>query len=466
MYQRPNVNIKETKMTADTLCKKLLCVKDTVVESHDFYSDTDGVKHLRIKARPSKWHEDECPFCGKRHLPRYDTAARKPKVWRGLDFGGILVEIEHQTHRVTCPEHGIVTAAVPWAYPSSSFTKEFDMAVTWLAEYLPRSAVANYMRIDWQTVGSCVSRALHDLEPDRSGRLNGLVNIGIDETSYCKGHKYITVVVNHDTNSVVWVADGHGKAVLEQFYKGLTPEQLASIKVVTGDGARWITDCVNEFTPGCTRCMDPFHVVEWATESLDEVRKDRWRSAHQKVQEMEKKDPQKPGRPKSDDNISAAIKAAKEKASEIRNSAYTLGKAPENLTENQQIRLEMIQANDPQLYRAYRLKESLRLLLKSTDAEQAEADLKHWIFWASHSRIPAFVELSRKIKRHKEHILNTIRLGLSNARIEATNNKIKLIIRKAYGFRNINNMMDMVYLVCSDIKAQLPNRKLKAHTPA
>ena len=244
-------------MTADTLCKKLLCVKDTVVESQDFYSDTDGVKHLRIKARPSKWHEDECPFCGKRHLPRYDTAARKPKVWRGLDFGGILVEIEHQTHRVTCPEHGIVTAAVPWAYPSSSFTKEFDMAVTWLAEYLPRSAVANYMRIDWQTVGSCVSRALHDLEPDRLGRLNGLVNIGIDETSYCKGHKYITVVVNHDTNSVVWVADGHGKAVLEQFYKGLTPEQLASIKVVTGDGARWITDCVNEFTPGCTRCMDP-----------------------------------------------------------------------------------------------------------------------------------------------------------------------------------------------------------------
>ena len=286
-----------------------------------------------------------------------------------LDFGGILVEIEHQTHRLTCPEHGIVTAAVPWAYPSSSFTKEFDMAVTWLAEYLPRSAVANYMRIDWQTVGCCVSRALHDLEPDRSGRLNGLVNIGIDERSYCKGHKYITVVVNHDTNSVVWVADGHGKAVLEQFYKGLTPEQLASIKVVTGDGARWITDCVNEFTPGCTWCMDPFHVVELATESLDEVRKDRWRCAHQKVQEMEKKNPQKPGHPKSDDNISAAIKAAKEKASEIKNSAYTLGKAPENLTENQQIRLEMIQANDTQLYRAYRLKESLRLLLKSADAE-------------------------------------------------------------------------------------------------
>ena len=62
---------------------------------------------------------------------------------------------------------------------------------------------------------------------------------------------------------------------------------------------------------------------------------------------------------------------------------------------------------------------------------------------------------------HKDHILNTIRLGLSNARIEATNNKIKLIIRKAYGFRNIQNMMDMVYLICSKIQVPLPNRKPK-----
>lgn len=78
--------------------------------------------------------------------------------------------------------------------------------------------------------------------------------------------------VNHDTNEVVWVADGHGKTVLEQFYKNLTPEQLSSIKVVTGDGARWITDCVNEFTPGCERCVDPFHVVEWAMDGLSNAR--------------------------------------------------------------------------------------------------------------------------------------------------------------------------------------------------
>lgn len=445
--------------SADTLLKKALNVNGMVVESHRLYDDDHGVKHLRMTARPNAWHLNDCPFCHRR-LPGYDAPAKNLKVWRALDFGGILVEIEYRTHRVKCPEHGVVTADVPWAYPGSSFTRDFDLTVAWLAKYLPRSAVSSYMRIDWETVGKCISRSLNDLEPERSRRLNGLVNIGIDETSYRKGHKYITVIVNHDTNEVVWVADGHGKSVLEQFYKSLTPEQLSSIKVVTGDGARWITDCVNEFTPDCERCVDPFHVVEWAMDALDEVRKERWRKAYEEANRLAKENPQKRGRPRSNDRVAAAIKAAKDKASEIKDSAYSLGKAPEHLTDRQQVRLDLIQAKDPQLFRAYSLKESLRLLLKIQDVDQAEKELKHWLFWASHSRIPAFKELYKKIRRHKEHILNTIRLGLSNARIEATNNKIKLIIRKAYGFRNIQNMMDMVYLVCSNVRIPLPNRNL------
>lgn len=122
-----------------------------------------------------------------------------------------------------------------------------------------------------------MTRALDDIEPDCRKGLDGLVNIGIDETSFRKGHKYITIIVNHDTNTVVWVGEGHGKLVLEKLYRQLAPEQRASIKVVSSDGARWITDCVKEFTPDFTRCMDPFHVVQWASDALDEVRKEEWR---------------------------------------------------------------------------------------------------------------------------------------------------------------------------------------------
>ena len=152
----------------------------------------------------------------------------------------------------------MLVADVPWAYPNSGFTRSFDLTTAWLAMYLPRSVVSEYMRIDWETVGNCIHRATNDIEPDRRRRLDGLVNIGIDETSYKKGHKYITVIVNHDTNTVVWAAQGHGKGVLKQFYETLTPEQLSGIKVVTDDGARWITECVNEYTPDCERTLIRF----------------------------------------------------------------------------------------------------------------------------------------------------------------------------------------------------------------
>lgn len=141
------------------------------------------MKHIRIKSRPNKWHENDCPFCHK-SCPAYDKHSSRPTTWRGLDWGGILVEVEYQTHRIICLEHGVYVAEVPWAYPGSRFIKDFDLTVAWFASYLPRSTTSYFMRVDWETVGRCVNRALHDLEPERSRRLDGLVNISIDKISY------------------------------------------------------------------------------------------------------------------------------------------------------------------------------------------------------------------------------------------------------------------------------------------
>ena len=118
----------------------------------------------------------------------------------------------------------------------------------------------------------------------------------------------------------------------------------------------------------------------------------------------------------------------------------------------------MIQANDNRLYRAYMMKESLRLLLKNKDPIKAETELKGWLSWAQRCRIPTFVELGRKIKRHKEFIMNFIRTGISNARVEANNNKISLLINRSFGFRNLTNLVDLIMLVCSNIVIPLPNR--------
>lgn len=445
-------------MTVNTVIKEALGVKAMVVNSLELIETNAGEAKLIIGARPHKRKQCRCPYCndGKK-LPRYDSS-HELSHWRALDFGGLLVEIEAESPRVTCPVHGVVTAAVPWAFPNSRHTKDFDMTVAWMAKNLSKSAVSQYMRIAWKTVGNCISRTRNCLEEDANNRLKGLERIGIDETSYSKGHKYITTVINHDTNTVVWVAENHGKTVLDKFFQQLTVEQRANIKVVSGDGARWITDCVSEWCPQAQRCTDPYHVVTWAMECLDELRKEAWRDANNALKELRKAIKLGRGRPAADDEESQELLKAKANAKDIKNSRYALGKAPENLTENQEVKLAQIQANDPRLYRAYQLKESLRLLLKIKDPIKAEAELNHWLSWAQRCRISNFVELGRKIKRHKEYILNFIRTGISNARVEANNNKISLIIHRSFGFRNIQNMVDLIMLVCSDIVIPLPNR--------
>ena len=443
-------------MATNTILKNILNVKGIILEKADISLDDKQVVHLHVNVRVTAKERNRCPICGKK-CAGYDSPHSR-KVWRGLDLAGIITEIEADNHRVLCPEHGVVTAAVPWAYHGSSFTKTFEQTVTWLSKDLSRSGIAELMRIDWETVGRCISRVKNDLEPDPANRLNGLVNIGIDETSYKKGHKYITVVVNHDTNSVVWTHEGYGKTVLEEMFRSMTEEQRTSIKVVTGDGARWITDCVKEYLPNAERCVDSFHVVEWLNEALNEVRKEAWRDAQATTKKLEKSSKKSLGRPCKDDADTMRLKEARKEATSIKGAMYALSKNPENLTERQKEKLELITAINDKLCRGYARKEQLRLIMHMNDESEARLALKNWLWWASHSRISAFIDLGKKIRRHFENILNTIRLGMSNARIEATNNKIKLIIRKAYGFRNIQNMLDMIMLICSNLHIPLPNR--------
>ena len=441
-------------VSTSTLCKNLLNVKDIVIKDVNFQTDERGVQRLLIKARPHKRLQGFCPHCGQK-CPGYDHRGVTRK-WRALDCGGTIVEIESTSQRICCPRHGVVVASVPWAFHGSGFTKEFEYSTAWLATQLNKSAVAAYMRVAWDTVGRIMSRVHKDIEPNLRRRLDGLRVIGIDETSYRKGHKYITVVVNHETNTVVWAHEGKGKTVLTCFMELLSQEQRESIQVVSADGARWITECVEKYLLNCERCVDAFHVVEWAMDALDAVRRQSWREAQAVVKALPK--PEKTGRPQKDDTHAVEAAAAKQKATSIKGSAYALGKAPENLTETQKAKLELIQLSDNQLYRAYKLKEALRLIFHMTDVDEADGALTKWVKWARHCRIPKFVELQRKIMRHRDHILNTIRQQVSNARIEANNNKIKLIIRRSFGFRNIQNMLDMILLVCSDIDIPLPNR--------
>lgn len=439
---------RRIRMTLNRLLKLLLNVKGATVDGAEFAENANGEIALTVHVHVCRKDRWRCPVCGRKcHVHDYLT---DECFWRGMDFGPVKVRLGARVPRVCCEEHGVLTAAVPWAKPHSRFTLDFAYSATWMVKSgLSKKRVSELMRIDWETVGRLVDLVWKDLEPDVSKRLDGLVRIGIDETSYKKGHSYITTVVNHDTNTVIWACKGSGKEVLDKFFAMLTPEQRASIVVVTGDGARWITDCVREHCPNAIRCLDPFHVVEWANDALDAVRIDAWRRALDEWKSIKKT--------AGDAAAKAEAKAAKKRAEQIKHSKYALGKNPENLTDKQQERLAVIQAEDGPMNRAHVLKEQLRLILHMDDAKTAAACLDKWTSHAQRCRIPSFVELQRKIRRHRGHILNAIRHGVSNARIEALNNKIKLLIRIAYGFRNIDTMISLVMLFCSNIQIPWPS---------
>jgi len=424
-----------------SVLQSLLGVSQTVVEGVDFDSRSGG---LVVRVRPTKRASSRCPACGAKS-PRYD-AGRGRRRWRGLDFGSTMVVLEADAPRIECRAHGVVVAGVPWARPGSWFTRDFEQQVAWMALHACRSVVAEVMRIDWKTVGAVIARVQRDEAARGPSPLTGLVNIGIDETSYTKGHNYMTVVVDHDRNTVVWAAKGHGAHVLEGFFALLDDAQKASIRCVTADGARWIAEGVQRHCPHAVRALDPFHTVSWASDALDEVRRQAWRDARRQPAPRRGR-----GRPVRGSTAPA------DPAKDLRGARYALLKNPESLTGAQKARLDLIVATNPVLHRAYQLKEKLRLLLKLPH-DEAETELNTWLGWAQRCRIPVFVELGRKIKRHRQAILDTIRLGLTNARIEATNNKIKLTIRMGYGFRNIDNLIALVMLKCGGLHLTLPGR--------
>ena len=444
-------------VSATKLIKNIINVKHSVIDDIQISKSSDGIVSIEVYLHPIKSYSDRCPHCGKR-CPIYDRS-KTYKKWRALDCGGIIVELYARTQRIDCETHGVVVASVPWAFHDSCFTKDFDLNAAYLAMNINKSVAAKYMRCDWKTIMRCISRTRDYLEPNIKERFNGLENIGIDETSYRKGHKYVTVVVNHDNKTVVWVGLGHSAQTLSEFFELLSEEQRSTIKTVSGDGAKWIDVCINKYIPNATRCVDGYHVVTWAMEGLDNVRKDIWHALNKDSRALQNANPRGRGRPtKEDEAVSKQIAKAKNDAKLVKGSSFTIGKAPENLTPKQEAQLEYLALTHKQLFRAYKLKEQLRLALKFTNIDDAKAELDSFFWRATHSRISYFKELAYKIRRHEKNILNTIKTGLSNARVESVNNKIKLFFRKAYGFRNTQNMIDMIMLGCSNIFIPLPNR--------
>ncbi len=404
----------------------MLGVESGVVIEHIELDEDAG--EIVIGCRLRKGARRRCGRCHERS-PGYDNGEGRRR-WRALDAGTIRVFIEADAPRVTCPEHGITVAAVPWARHDAGHTRAFDDQVAWLATHTSKTAVVELMRIAWRTVGAIAARVVNDARAVRDP-LDGLVRIGIDEISFRRGHKYLMIVVDHDTGRLVWAAEGHDRKTLQQFFDLLGPERCARIRLISADAAEWIAACALDACTNATLCLDPFHIVRWATDALDVVRRWTW-------------------------NVLRRI-GVHGQAAQLKNCRYALWKNPEDLTDRQRTKLAWIARHNQTLYRAYLLKEQLRLVFHHR-GNQAIAMLDAWLAWARRSRIPAFVALYHRIKRNRAGIIASVTHGLSNGLTESVNTKLRLLTRIAYGFRSTDNLIALCLLDRGGHCPPLPGR--------
>jgi len=401
---------------------RLLGLQRAVVE--DVQVGDEG--EIVVAARPAWRERDRCGVC-RRRSPGFDLGEGRRR-WRAMDLGTTLAFIEAEAPRVRCRCHGVVVCAVPWARHGSRFTRAFEDQTAWLAVNTSKSAVAELMRVAWRTVGAICERVCDDAwrEVDLMG---GLRRIGIDEISHRKGQRYLTVVVDHDTGRLVWAAAGRDRKTVERFLDDLGEERCKQITLVSCDMAGWIAGPVADRLPGAVRCVDPFHVIQLATDALDEIRREVWNDARRGGETAAAKD--------------------------LKGARYALWKNPENLTDRQQAKLADIQKTNKPLYRAYLLKEQLRQIYR-LPADAAIALLDEWIAWARRCRLAPFVKLAKTITRQRAGIVAAIKHGLSNARVEAINTQIRMLTRRAFGFHSPDALIALAMLSLSGLCPPLP----------
>ena len=389
----------------------------------------EGDGTVVVSVRPMARERDRCPHC-RRRCAGYDWGEGRRRRWRALDLGTTFAYLEAWAPRVSCREHGVVVAAVPWARHDAGFTRAFEDQVAWLAVRTNKTAVAELMRIAWRTVGWICERVMAEQRAARD-LFAGLKRIGVDEISIRKGQRYLTVVVDHDTGGLVWAAAGRDKATVEKFLDLLGEERCQQLRLVSCDMASWITGPIAQRCPNATVCYDPFHLIKLATDALDDVRREVWNEARRGGQ--------------------------KQLAAELKGARFALWKNPGDLTERQQLKLARVQQLNQRLYRAYLLAQQLRQIYR-VPADQAVALLDAWLKWARRCRLEPFVKLARTITEQRPGIEAAIRHGLSNARVEQINTQLRLIIRRAFGFHSYQAAIALAMLALAGLCPSLPAR--------
>lgn len=372
---------------------------------------------IEVAARPSA-RRPRCGGCGKKGKRLHGTRG-KAREWRHLGMWGRRVIIRAVVHRVLCRGCGVRTMEVPWARPGSVFTRAFENEVAWMVQRTDQTSVSRYFGISWRAVGRIAGRVV--AEALDGSRLDGLVFIGVDEINYGRPQKFLTCVVDHISGRTVWAAPGKSADTLGLFFAELGPERSQAIKIVTMDMSAAYTKAVKDHAPQAEIVYDRFHVVQLLNAAVDEVRREAMRTA------------------------------GDEQKRSLKSTRWPLLKNPWNLTRRERQKLSDLQRNNRRIYRAYLLKESFQQIYDATSIAQADELFSEWYAWARRSFLKPFRKFAATIKSYWPAVRRFLEVRLTNAIVEGTNSKIRMISHRAFGFHSAAALIAMIYLNCSNI---------------
>lgn len=349
----------------------------------------------------------------------HDTVERQ---WQHLNFFEHHCFLRCKVPRITTSEGKVRTVDVPWARAQSGFTLLFEaFALALIEREMPVARVAQILGVHpqrvWGVFNHWVGKARASDDP------SSITRLGVDETSSKKGHSYVTIGVDLDASRVIHAAQGKGKQCMQSIAehlasKGVTKDQ---VKELSMDLSPAFIAGASESFPQAQITFDRFHVVKLLNEAMNKVRIDE-RKEH------------------------AALK----------NHKYTFLKNKESLSDKKRLALDEMIALYPTLGAAYRLKELFNDLWTMPNKPSANAFLNDWCSQVERAKIPAFQKFANTLRAHWSGIIHFVESNITNAILESINSKIQLAKRRARGFRNINNYINMIYFLCGKLTFSYP----------
>ena len=352
-----------------------------------------------------------CPQCGKT-CPGYDKRQRR---WRHLDTCQLRTLLVADVPRVECSEHGVVTVSVPWAEPGSGFTALFEaLVIDWL-KAASTSAVSERMRLSWNAVDGIMQRAVkrglsrrEALSPKK---------ISVDETSYRKGHDYVTVVTDQEQATVLHVAENRETDSLAEFYDLLSGEQKKGIESVCMDMWPAYIRATRDALPDADSkiAFDRFHVAQYMGKAVDQVRRQEHRQLLRQGDER------------------------------MKGSKYQWLRNRGNMTWHQQRSFSALRQSSLKTARAWAIKDLASRLWDYRSRTWAEKGWRRLINWMARSRLKPMQATSRTLRKHLWGILNAVIRKVDNSHAESMNSRIKTLKSRARGFRNKERFRNAIY---------------------